>query len=74
MADYKIVNDIPLPPSRTPSQYPFHTMAVGDSFWLPPEEAKKAASAAWYHGRKNNKVFAIRMVGNGKGYRCWRTA
>ena len=71
MTDYKIENNIPIPPSRdytnarrisacrVPRKYPFHLMKVGDSFFCLDNNAR---FAAFTYGKGRGIKFTVRKV------------
>ena len=71
---FKIEDGIPVPNRGFSKRYPFGDLAVGQSFFVPTDEAAKkrvrVASAASMHGKKYNSVFATRVVEG--GIRVWR--
>lgn len=64
---YKIEKGIKIKKSPA-AKYPFHDMEIGDSF-LAEEKTRKAA---WKHGKKHNKTFVSRKVG--EQWRIFRVA
>ncbi len=68
---YPISPNIPIPNKRIrPSKYPFAMLKIGDSFEFNKDEIKRVGSAASSFGKKHNKRFLVRRMGD-KG-RCWR--
>lgn len=71
----KLKNDIPVPdalvvPGRPP-EYPFRTMAIGQSFSIPLDKLRAVRSAVWRQNRHGLRRF---IVGKHKGlWHCWRT-
>jgi hypothetical protein len=80
----EIENGIPIPDrgsvgGKTHSKYPFSSMAVGDSFFLPVKPGKtlsqtqqSISGSIGYHTKKTGMRFVSRMVEG--GVRFWRTA
>lgn len=73
---FKIVSDL-LPPSRKasgrPAVYPWNTLAVGDSFWVPAEiRAKTQIAASAWKSRHPGWDYVSRR--EGAGSRIWRTS
>jgi hypothetical protein len=71
----KVEKGVPLPPPvwRKSRIYPFDSMKVGDSFFVPGGDRQsysKAISAAHYYGKKHDMKFRIRGVEG--GCRVWR--
>lgn len=68
---YKIDVCVPLvgKPSIT-RNYPFAQMEVGDSFFVPEDEAMSLPSSASRFGTRCGVRFTIQVWGS--GYRCWR--
>jgi len=73
---FTIDSHIPTPMKHqgTPSKYPFNTMEIGDSFFVPNVEGKRnpAAQSAHTDGRRKGRKYVTRTEGN--GLRVWRTA
>jgi hypothetical protein len=53
--------------------YPFSTMEIGESFFIPEEKKVSAANAASGH-KKRNKGFDYTIRKVESGYRLWRIA
>jgi hypothetical protein len=73
---YEIEKNIPVPPPRSRSTYPFADMEIDDSFFVPCEpdavrntERRVSASAAQY-GRRHSTKYATRREED--GVRVWR--
>jgi hypothetical protein len=71
---YKVENSFPVPdfsggPGR-PSKYPWKSMAVGDSFFVPGKLVENMSPLANYQERKNGVKFTCRTVDG--GVRVWR--
>lgn len=83
-SEIKIDEGIPVPPPGTfgprASKYPYDTMDVGNSFFIPVTDEAGAAvakrrmrqSTAWANKRYAPKKFTARSVAG--GVRVWRTA
>jgi hypothetical protein len=78
MSEFKIERNIPLPPRKT--KYPWATMAVGDSFFVPgkpgDDSFHNVFSAAMVTQRKLRRTgrdvtFTVRRCEGGT--RVWRT-
>ena len=68
-----IENNIPLPESTGGvRKYPFHSMAVGDSFTLPRDVKYNLQMAAYAHSKRHNKKFSVRNDSDDNLVRCWR--
>lgn len=71
MSDYKIEKGIPDPlESKRGPKYPFHDMAIGDSFYLCRADKQRVASMACRMQRRHGMFFST--LPDGEGYRCWR--
>jgi len=70
---YIIEKKIPMPKSDRgrPYKYPFEQMEVGDSFFVPKDEAEKARNSALQYARREGKIFHTRKENDGA--RIWRT-
>lgn len=66
---------IPDPQQGRMLKYPWESLGVGDSFFVPDVKVSKFATHAWYYGKRHNKKFATRsvIVDGKKGVRVWRT-
>lgn len=76
-ARFMVDKGIPVPAKAAgrPSVYPFATMEIGDSFFVPGDSRKlvnSLARTAHYHAQKSGKKFATRMADGGA--RVWRIA
>ena len=77
---FEIVKNVPIPEKAMPrntkgSKYPFASMEVGDSFFVPKEKNTLATHASVV-GKRINMKFTTRMVDK-DGVSCigvWRTA
>lgn len=70
MSEFKIEHDIPIPPSRGRTKYPFDQMQVGDSFL---SRSHGVTSATGYYAKLHPGVkFRQRKVSG--GWRVWRIA
>lgn len=76
--DLQVETGVPIPePAQTPAVYPFRTMKVGDSFFLPELERGKRTiySAASHAKRKGYGTFTVRRIHEpNAGWRVWRVA
>jgi hypothetical protein len=74
----EIQSGIPIPEiNRNPhtqrhSKYPWHTMNVGDSFFVPNVTVKGFAGTAYSAGKRHGRTYVARTVDG--GVRVWRTA
>ena len=76
----QIDKNIPVPePKQKPTQYPFETMEVGDSFLVKSEEGKtgkqlsqRISPSASRHAKLTNRKYTLRIVEG--GVRVWRTS
>lgn len=77
---FEVTNTIPVPGrssgSGRKSKYPFKTMHVGDSFFVPGIRKTSLYQAAKMAGKKEGRKFTVRAtVEKGLfGARAWRTA
>lgn len=73
----RVQADIPIPIGNSrrgkPPLYPFATMAVGESFWLPMPDGLKAMAAAQKWRVRHQKWDHVTRRVDG-GVRIWRTA
>lgn len=67
----EVESDIPIPPARTATKYPFADLAVGQSFGAPLDRQTSIFSLVSRYS-KGGKRFTSR-VGDGE-IRVWRTA
>lgn len=71
---FKIEKAVEIPGSAGgtggPNKYPFPSMEVGDSFFVPGDQASKARPAAHTWGRVHGRKFMTRKEGD--GVRIWR--
>lgn len=70
---FEIDKAVPPPANLTRKKYPFHTLSVGDSFFVPDGKPVNVGSAAYAHSNTylgRGKRFAVRRVQG--GVRCWR--
>jgi hypothetical protein len=58
--------------ARGASIYPFPTMEIGDSIFIPGESGRLARATAYQYGRRFGKSFTARRVEG--GFRIWRVA
>lgn len=70
--NYRIEKNIPIPPSKGPSKYPFKDLEIGDSFKVYDEEngSRKIQMYACVMGRRLDKKFVTRK--NNGFVRIWR--
>jgi hypothetical protein len=70
---YRIEKDIPIPPQKRRSRYPFEDMAVGDSFIVPVSKRNSLAGSIsrFQNFIDSSKEFTYRQMDD--GYRVWRT-
>lgn len=83
MTTIKIDHNIPMPPAALGgARYPFRTMEVGDSFFVPVRPGQtvrsvqtRVSSAASVSGERMGRKYATRTIrDNGSsGVRVWRT-
>lgn len=75
---YEIVKNVELGVGGGyPSKYPFKSMEVGDTFFLPKDEREKVVSSSSYHGARNRVKFSVRKYSSEQypdGYACKRIA
>lgn len=69
--EFSVEHGIPIKFMR---KYPFHKMAVGDSFFVPDGKwpGRTLANAAYFYGKTTGTKFSVRKVDGGA--RCWRIA
>lgn len=67
---YAIEKNIPMPVGR--GNYPFASMQVGDSFFVPRMKAQTLSAAACGYQKKLNMKYTVRTVDG--GVRVWRIA
>ena len=73
MSEFVIETGYPFPEKRSRvSLYPWASMAVGDSFFIPGATYKKISPCARAATLRNGKTFKCRNVEG--GVRVWRTA
>ena len=78
MSEVKIDKDVPLPPKRCGlhhQKYPFATMEVGDSFFVPEYKPGKGGGALFHHWQKKlgHRYTSRKVEENGVvGLRIWR--
>jgi hypothetical protein len=70
----EIQNNIPVPAIiRTrDSKYPWHSMQVGDSFFVADFTVKQLAGTAYAAAKRHSTKYTIRSIDG--GVRVWRTA
>ena len=70
---YEIEKDIPIPLTRRPynDRYPFASMDIGDSVFVPGDDGR-VVRAALNYGARNSKKFCSRKADG--GIRVWRIA
>ncbi len=81
---YTIESNIPVPPSKRKTKYPFAEMKVGDSFFVPETESdtKRVGMAAHCFARElflkkadqPRRKFTTKTQHSPAGTRCWRIA
>jgi len=70
---FKIDSSIPVPP-RKDAKYPFASMVVGQSFFVPESEATKSSISTCAIRAKPMRFTYRTVTENGVvGTRCWRT-
>lgn len=74
---YQVDKSVPIPKSGRNSVYPFATLEVGDSFFIPlePYDEKKATSiraCASTFAKRRGVTFTCKRVDG--GLRVWRTS
>lgn len=77
--NYKVESGVPIPPRESnkmgaPRKYPFWSMRVGDSFFVPKVGANTMNGAIGYVQKKTGYVFTRRSVieDGVSGVRIWR--
>ena len=77
--EFKIEKGVPIPKvpygaKKKPEKYPFLSMDVGDSFFIPGMESKivTAYISSWRRRVGNSKKFSVRTMDG--GIRVWRVA
>jgi hypothetical protein len=66
----KVDKDIPIPPRRL--KYPWSTMEVGDSFFVPGKNSQSFGNTVQHARRTTGRTFTARKVEG--GLRIWRTS
>lgn len=71
-AQFDVDSRIPIPSRYSRAQYPWDSMRVGDSFFVPGEKRESMAvrSAARYRAAKTGERYTVRKKDN--GVRVWR--
>lgn len=73
---YEIQKNIPAPHEGTKfSRYPFKTMEIGDSFFVPDKDLTSMGSlysATAQYKRRNNVTFKVKKFPLEQGFRVWR--
>ena len=77
--DITVQTDIPAPPSRKRGnygKYPWATLMVGGSFFVPGRNAKHMSACAAYHQRVYGQQFTVQdsEEAGQRGCRVWRIA
>jgi heme/copper-type cytochrome/quinol oxidase subunit 2 len=74
MSEYEIEKDIPIPAMSAPrgrkEKYPWSTLDVGHSFFVPDVSAKRMQSTASKAAARTGRTFVARNVEG--GVRVWR--
>jgi hypothetical protein len=71
---YVVSRNIPIPTDR--QSYPFTTMKVGESVFIPQHKAHSAQASAWYASNRYCRKFTSRSrcERGQQGIRIWRVA
>jgi len=75
MSEYKIEKDVPLPEAYQGGRktiYPYASMEVGDSFFVPNTTQRQISGSVQTYQKLHGVKFATRK--DGDGVRIWRTA
>lgn len=74
MSEYEIEENVPLPAEHAPrgrkEKYPWSTLEVGQSFFVPDVSAKRMQSTASKAGGRTGRTFVARNAEG--GVRVWR--
>ena len=66
----EVEKNIPLPRTETAGKYPWHSMEVGESFFVTGDVKRVRNVLCSSFGRFKPKKFSLRKVEG--GVRCWR--
>lgn len=79
ISEFEISDNIPVPPRKSSTKYPFGVLEIGQSFFVPvseklPNPSKSLSTTCSAQKRKTGKRFVIREVteNGAKGARIWR--
>lgn len=74
--EIKVESGIPLPAYARNNKYPWASLKVGDSFFVPHKGYKYVKSASYYRQKAYGEKFAVRTVFEKGvvGVRVWRVA
>ncbi len=67
--EFSVERGVPIPPLRNPKKYPWDSMDIGDSFFIPNIKSN-AAGAYSAHRAKMGEKHTVRTVDG--GVRIWR--
>ena len=66
---FPIEKDVPMYRAKS-EKYPWRSMELGDSFFIPDKTSKHLGSAALAAGKRHGRKFSVRTVDG--GVRIWR--
>ena len=67
----EVEKNIPIPPEKKRNVYPYKSMEVGESFFIPTGKIQIVCNANYRTGKQLNKKFIARK--DKEGVRVWRT-
>ena len=66
-----VEKNIPIPPGKKRNVYPYKSMEIGESFFIPTGKIQIVCNANYRTGKQLNKKFIARK--DKEGVRVWRT-
>lgn len=66
-----VEKNIPIPPEKKRNVYPYKSIEVGESFFVPTGKLQIVCNANYRSGKQLNKKFIARK--ENEGVRVWRT-
>lgn len=70
---YKVEKNVPIPTDSRAAKYPFGGMQVGDSFFVPVEDATYTSVAGSAYGYARRHGMKMSVAKEDTGTRVWRT-
>ena len=67
----EVEKNIPIPPEKKRNVYPYKSMEIGESFFIPTGKIQIVCNANYRTGKQLNKKFIARK--DKEGVRVWRT-